>query len=692
MNSSNSVKYTIKVVVLCLLMLVILTAMVTRMAYLQLVVGDEVSENIQTTKTRRYDEVTSRGEIMDRNGVTLVADVACYTVIFDYYEWQKQGQNDVILRLCEMLNASQLEWKDELPVSNEVPYTYTYASKESGTGLRLMRFLKAREWDTDMPASRLFALLCDRYGVDKELTSQQKRMIIGVRYYLEIYEFSAYNSPLTFASEVDIDTVATISALSGELPGVKIDVGARREYFTDYAAHILGRVAAISQSEYAEKKDEGYALTDSIGKDGIEQAFESRLRGIDGIKEIVIDKLTGQIVNQYYSKEPAPGDNVTLTIDIGLQQVAEESLASTIENIKNGKNNGKGLDIEGGAVVVLSAKTGEILAMASYPTYSLATFSADFSENNSNTLKPFLNRAIAGIYPPGSTFKMVTALAALEEKVVTPGYKMLTKGVYEFYAPSYTPACWYWNDYHLTHGEINVSQALAYSCNYYFYEVSRIMGIERLNYYATILGLGKKTGVEISGEKAGNLAGPESRAQSGKVWYPAETIQAAIGQSEQQFTPLQIASYVATIVNGGTKYTPHLLKQITDYTNTELVQGEQITSEHFEFSASSIKAIKEGMRGVVTEDGTASSVFRNFPISVGGKTGSAQTTKGRSAHGVFVSFAPYDDPEIVVCVVGEYASSGGSVAPVCVDIYDYYFDLNLKQPQTPEKPEQIPAE
>ena len=271
----------------------------------------------------------------------------------------------------------------------------------------------------------------------------------------------------------------------------------------------------------------------------------------------------------------------------------------------------------------------------------------------------------------------MTALAALEESIVTPTYKMHTKGIYEFYAPSYTPACWYYNDYGLNHGDINVSQALAYSCNYFFYEVSRLMGIEKLNYYASILGLGQKTGIEISGEKAGNLAGPESRAQSGKTWYAAETIQAAIGQSEQQFTPLQIASYVATVVNGGTKYTPHLLKQITDYTNSQVVQEEKITAQEYEFSASSIKAIKEGMRGVVTEDGTASSVFKNFPIEVGGKTGSAQTTKGRSAHGVFVSFAPYDDPEIVVCVVGEYAGSGGSVAPICVDIYDYYFNLNL---------------
>ena len=680
MNNVGSGKYTRKIVVLCLMMLCVVVIMVTRMADIQLVEHEEAVRQVQNRSVRTYKETASRGEIQDRNGNVLVSDVACYNITFDYYEWDKTNQNDVILALCTMLSEGGFEWSDELPITEEVPYGYTYADRKSGSGKKLMKFISERGWDEDVSATRLFTLLCERYNVAEELTGREKRIIIGVRYYLEQCEFSAYNSPVTIATDVDIDTVVEVSALSNSLPGVTVAVGARREYFTTCAAHILGRVAAISSSEYAELKSSGYRLTDSIGKMGIEKAFESELRGIDGKKNVEVDKQTGQLVDEYMLEDPQPGNNVVLTIDLGLQEVAEQSLAETMESIRNGANGDRGLDAEGGAVVVLSAKTGEILAMASYPTYNLATYGADYNENLANSLKPFFNRTIAGTYPPGSTFKMVTALAAMEEGIITPEEKMHTTGVYTYYAPSYTPACWYYNDYGRSHGDINVSEALKYSCNYFFFEVGRVMGIEILNKYATAVGLGQKTGIEIGGEEAGNLAGPESRKQNGGgVWQESETIQAAIGQTEQQFTPLQIASYVATVVNGGTKYTPHIIKAITNNDGTEIIRSEKISSQSLDISARTVKAIKEGMRGVVTEDGTASSVFRNFPIDVGGKTGSAQTKEGRSAHGVFVSFAPSDAPEIVVCVVGEYAGSGGSVAPVCIDIYNYYFGLTANE-------------
>ena len=676
MNNVDNGKYTRKVVVLCLMMLCVVVLMVTRMAYLQLVEHQDAVRSVQNRSVRTYKEVASRGEIQDRNGSTLVSDVACYNITFDYYEWDKNSQNDVILALCTMLDEAGLEWSDELPVTQSAPYEYTYASTTSGSGKKLMKFISDRGWDENISASRLFTLMCERYKVSEQLTSREKRIIIGVRYYLERCEFSAYNSPVTIATNVDIDTVVAVSALSHKLPGVTVTTGARREYSTVYAAHILGRVAAISSDEYSELKSSGYRLTDNIGKMGIEKAFESYLRGIDGKKNVEVDRQTGQLVDEYMLEDPQPGDNIVLTLDIGMQAVAEQSLARVIEGFRNGDNGERSMGAEGGAVVVISAKTGEILTMASYPTYNLATYGADYNTNLANELKPFFNRTIAGTYPPGSTFKMVTALAALEENIITPEEKMHTTGVYMYYAPAYTPACWVYNDYGRSHGDITVSEALKYSCNYFFYEAGRVLGIELLNKYAAELGLGQKTGIEIGGEEAGNLAGPQSRAENGGgIWQESETIQAAIGQTEQAFTPLQLASYVATVVNGGTKYTPHIIKSITTYDGSGIIESEKITAVDLNLSSASVKAIKEGMRGVVTEDGTASSVFRNFPIEVGGKTGSAQTKEGRSAHGVFVSFAPYDDPEIVVCVVGEYAGSGGSVAPVCIDIYNYYFGL-----------------
>jgi penicillin-binding protein 2 len=546
-----------------------------------------------------------------------------------------------------------------------------------------MKFIAEREWDADITPSRLFTLLCERYKVSDALTSKQKRDVIGIRYYLELCQFSAYNSPVTISTDVPVETVVEVSARSRQLPGVTITTGARRQYFTTYAAHLLGRVAAISSTEYAELKSSGYRLTDNIGKMGVEKAFETSLRGIDGKKNIEVDRATGQIINEYMLEDPQPGDNIVLTIDIGMQAVAERSLAETMEALSSAPEGQRGSGAEGGAVAVIDARTGEILTLASYPTYNLATYGADYNANLSNTLKPFFNRAIAGTYPPGSTFKMVTALAALEEGIITADEKMHTTGVYMYYAPSYTPACWVYNDYGRSHGDITVSEALKYSCNYFFFEVGRVMGIQILNKYATALGLGQKTGIEIGGEKDGNLAGPESRAENGGgIWQEGETIQAAIGQTEQQFTPLQLASYVATIVNGGTKHTPHIIKAIISYDGSQVIESEKITSVNLNLSSASVKAIKEGMRGVVTEDGTASSVFRNFPIEVGGKTGSAQNTGDRSAHGLFVSFAPYDNPEIAVCVVGEYAGSGGALAPVCLEIYREYF--GLVTPETPD--------
>ena len=431
-------------------------------------------------------------------------------------------------------------------------------------------------------------------------------------------------------------------------------------------------------------REEGYGLNDTIGKDGMEKALESYLRGTDGVRAVEVDRQTGQVMAEYMVEDTQPGRNCYLTVDLALQERLEQALADTLAAIKEkGENSkdGDGADVEGGAAVVIDVDTGEILAMASWPTYSLEHFSAQFSANNSDPMRPFFNRAIMATYSPGSTFKMCTSLAALEEGIIEPDTKIYDEGVYKRYADvGYSPRCWIYRQYGRNHGNINVSQALKYSCNYFFYEMGYQLQPERLNKYATQLGLGQKTGVELSGEKAGNLAGPESRqANGGEKWYGADTLMAAIGQSDHLFTPLQLANYVATLVNGGTRYQPHLLKTVMDYTNTEVYEEVQPTVLNtVEISASSLAAIKEGMKGVVTEDGTASSYFAGFPIQVGGKTGSAQMV-GHSATGVFVSFAPYDQPEIAVCVVGEYASSGGSLAPVAIAAYDQYFGLGLNE-------------
>ena len=674
----------IRIVALCLCMLVIFGSLVYRLIQLQLIQGPNITAALNANVIREYDEIASRGEILDRNGAVMVGNALGFSVQLDYYQWDKSRQNAVLLLLYETLQQAGLGCLDVLPLNWEEPLAYTYTSLESGDGRKLQKFVQAQEWGSveELTPVRLFGLLSSKYGVDSSLTFQQRRAIIGVRYYLEDKQFSNYNTPITVVEEVDIRTVAHLSELKSNLPGVTIQVSDSREYHTAAAAHLLGRVAIIGPEEYEERKEEGYGLNDTIGKDGMEQALESYLRGTDGVRAVEVNRQTGQVMAEYMVEDTQPGKNCYLTIDLPLQERVEQALADTLAGIKEkGENSkdGDGADVEGGAAVVIDVDTGEILAMASWPTYSLENFSAQFSANNSDPLRPFFNRAIMATYSPGSTFKMCTSLAALEEGIIKPDTKIYDEGVYKRYADvGYSPRCWIYRQYGRNHGNINVSQALKYSCNYFFYEMGYQLQPQRLNSYATQLGLGQKTGVELAGEKAGNLAGPESRqANGGEKWYGADTLMAAIGQSDHLFTPIQLANYVATLVNGGTRYQPHLLKTVMDYTNTEVYEEVQPTVLNtIEISSSSLNAIKEGMKGVVTEDGTASSYFAGFPIQVGGKTGSAQMV-GHSATGVFVSFAPYDQPEIAVCVVGEYASSGGSLAPVAIAAYDQYFGLGL---------------
>lgn len=678
-------KPIVRTAVLFVCMAAIAGALVFRMAQLQLVRGADYAEASQRKTLRSYSENASRGEIADRNGVPLVSNSVGFVLVFDYYTWDKQNQNSVILELTDIMQQAGLEYYDSLPMTASAPFSYTYASAESGDGGRLYKFIAEQEdWPQNPDASALFDLLCERYKVDENLSVRQKRTVIGVRYEMERRDFSSY-TPYTFATGLDIDTVSLVAERSRELPGVNVEVDDIRQYETTYAAHILGRIGALDPEEYAELKSEGYAMNDTIGKDGMERALESYLRGIDGARSVETN-VDGVILSQFISKEPQPGDNCRLTIDIELQMVAENALRDTIEDLKANAKELNGRDAEGGAVVVMDVHTGEILAMASYPTYKPEDYSKVLQDED----RPLFNRAIQGTYPPGSTFKMVTAVAALEEGIVTPKTRIRDLGRYMYYAPDYTPACWLYRKNGGTHGNINVSEAIKYSCNYFFYEVSRQLTIENLNKYAKQFGLGQKTGIELAGEYTGNLAGPESReAKGGARWELGETIQAGIGQSEQLFTPIQICSYISTIANGGTRYKPHLLKERWNYSYTEkvgVVEPEVVAT--IQMSEETRQAIFKGMLGVTTDDGTASSLFRNYPIAVAGKTGSAQTVTGkRSDHGVFVSFAPYDDPEIAICVVGEYGGTGGNMAPVAIAIYDQYFGFNKTEEPSQGEPE-----
>lgn len=508
---------------------------------------------------------------------------------------------------------------------------------------------------------------------------EEARSVAGVLYELYLRSKEIYWTTYIFAEDVDITFISKVKEHS--LVGVEIEAITTRRYHTNYASHLLGRVGLMNEAEWDSYKtldedEDGksdYNMDDTIGKEGVEKAFEPYLRGVPGVRTVE-RSTSGKIVSQTWLKEPEPGGNVVLTLDIDLQKQVEDVLAAAIPNLTS-------KEAEGAACVVLDVDTADVLACASYPTYQLSTYSADYSENLNNPLNPLFNRALQGTYPPGSTFKMVTAIAGLEEGIVTPNTKIRDTGRYTYY-PGVAPQCWIYRQYGRTHGLQDVSDAIMNSCNYYFFDVGRQLGIELLGDYAGRFGLGQKTQIELT-ESAGVMAGPEYTKKMGGTWYDGNTLSVSIGQESSQFTPIQLANYIATLVNGGTRNATHLLKEIksSDYTQILATYEPRVLST-IEIQEGNLQAVKSGMLKLTTS-GSVSSAFRGLDIQVGAKTGSAQISANTESNAVFVCFAPYEDPEVAMAIVVEHGGSGGELATIAADVLSYYFSAEESRELVP---------
>ncbi len=517
-------------------------------------------------------------------------------------------------------------------------------------------------------------ILSEKYGLDNRYTKKELRDIISVRYEMTTRNFSSAN-PFTFSSDVSMRTVSAIEENTDLYSGLKVKSAPVRNYvYPTLASHILGRVGIIYQEEYETLKDKGYGLNSIIGKDGIEKILETQIKGTDGKKSVSLSVGQDPIIKE----TPAvSGNNAMLTIDIDLQLAAEKALENTIESIRANsykRADNAGSDVGGGAVVVQDVETGEILAMASYPDFNIETFNRDYNNLSKDKSNPLLNRAISGVYPPGSVFKMLTTIAAMEEKVISDSTIIEDKGVYDYYDQKFN--CWIYTDTGGTHGAMNASNALKNSCNYFYYEVGKRLGVEKLVEYGRKMNLGQKTGIELEGEAGGVLANPEyKKLNFNEIWYPGDTLQMSIGQSYNLFTPIQLAGYTSTIANRGTIYQPYLTKCIRDSKTGKVIsETSPKVKSTLSISDATYNAVTLGMR-LVSYDGTASSVFANYPIDVCSKTGSAQINGG-SANGVFVSYAPYNNPKIAISIVVESAGSGSITAPIAKAIYDEYFKLS----------------
>lgn len=603
----------------------------------------------------------SRGIITDRNGKVLVSNRLAYTLVFDRSGFADDAAlNAAILRLVQLCEETGTGWNDTLPIGR-VGNFLRYSNARSET---FDKFIEKNDLTSGASGRQLLSELRELYHVDESLSEREARLIVGVRY--ELHSRDSY----TFAEDVSTEVLSLIT--DGRYEGVTIRTASARVYNTALAAHILGTIGPIWQEEWSSNEDtgyvgyadKGYSMNDLVGKDGVEKAFESYLRGTDGRRLITTDE-TGKITGELYTREPQPGGTVALTLDIDLQADVEAALAETISGMIDKDSNERG-----GAAAVVSVGTGEVLALASYPTYDLSTFNEDYDELVNDQRLPMFNRATQGIYAPGSTFKMVTAVAALESGIITPSSIIQDRGIYTYYKDP-QPMCWIYSQTGSTHGRINVSQAITDSCNYFFYEVGRLTGIRTLDSYASQFGLGQSTGIEI-GDSSGVLASPEWAESHDQEWTDGQTITAAIGQSYNLFTPLQLANYVATLVGGGDHYQAHLLKNVKAYDNSRLLyMYDDNPMNTVEISDSTLSAVTGGMHEL-TVSGSVAYAFENCVVSAGAKTGSAQVGTD-IANGVFVAYAPYEKPEIAVAIVIEKGGSGAALANTAVEIINSWF-------------------
>ena len=663
--------------VIIIIVYIIGIILVTRLFNLQIINGQKYRETSNTRLSRESILKSSRGEILDRSGNILATTTTTFGLELYKTKSDNETLNNCILNLVNLLEQYNVSYPNNFPINENKEYTIE--------GDNLNDWLKKYKLTDANGIEDVVNYFIRKYGISNEDWSDIRK-ILSIRYEITTKGYSNTKS-LNISSNVPREVIAQVTERNSEFPGITITHESSRAYnYGSLASHIIGYIGKITESEYKEKSDI-YENDDYIGKTGIENLFEDYLRGKDGKEEIEMS-VDGAVTGETVTEEAVQGSNIVLTIDASLQNIAENALKANVEKIRNG-GFGTRYNAEGAAVVAIDVRSGEILAMASIPDYDPNVWVGGISVENYNSIKEnnaLFDKSISGTYAPGSIFKMVTAVAGLQTGVISSRETINDTGIYTRYN-DYQPKCWYYTDYHRGHGPLNVSGAIQKSCNYFFYETSYRMGIENLVKYAKYFGLGTKTGIELPSETAGSLASPETSSKLNKTWTAGNVLQAAIGQGDNAFSPLQIAKYIAMVANGGNKINPTIIKTILNADGTETSKSviekyanEKLglsgdNGEKIEISDSTLIPVLEGMRSVTDTGGTASTVFRNFDIEVGGKTGSAEA--GNKVNAWFAGFAPYDNPEIAVVVMVENGGHGFYTAEVAKEIIAEYYGMNI---------------
>ena len=668
-----------RAVVLLLLFALLLTVFCARMYSMQILGTGNVVDNA-SAYTSQIRVRAARGDILDCNGNLLVGNRASYNMVFNNYVLlSSDNPNESLLKLVRLCQQLNIAYEDHFPITRTRPYEYNHSEFDTAWQNYFQSYLSYLDIDSDISANRLMKELRGRYKIPDEWTDDQARRVMGLRYELALRNGDITSLP-SYEFIVDVADEDMTAILELNTPGLTAEVSTVREYYTDYAAHILGTVGAISAKDWPQYKEKGYAMDAYVGTSGLEAAFEEELHGTDGLLRRTVDK-SGNIISEYYVKEPVAGNNVEISVDLAMQMAAENALADEFQEMRDNNGldgQGMGADVEGGSVVAIEVKTGKVLVCGSYPTFNLETYFDDYSTLSADKTAPLLNRPLQAVYAPGSTFKMCMTVAAIESGVITKGTQIVDKGVFTKYA-GFAPTCMIYGNHGTTHGAIDVTDALSVSCNYFFYELGDALANETMDATAKSLGLGEPTGVELPETGRSRRANAETKQErygdDYGGWYKGDNVLAAIGQSEHSFTPMQLAGYTATLANQGTRYAATFLNRVvsSDYA-TLVAESEPKVVSTMQMSDESYAAIREGMLKVTTE-GTAASYFRKWgsDIQVCGKTGTAEHGSGGSNHGSFVCFAPADDPQIAIAVYGEKAGQGGNLSKVAQAIMDAYF-------------------
>lgn len=660
-----------------------------RLFNLQIIHGEEYREESNTRLTRESVLEAARGNISDSTGNKLATTKLGYSLELYRTKIDTQELNNTLLRIVKILENNNDSYIDTFPIKIE-PFEFTIREEAQ------IKWKEKNKIDKNKTAEECFYIFKEKYKIENE-DIKETRKIMTLRYLVAQNGYSSIRS-VELATDISSLSLAQLNEQSSEFPGVNVKTKAIRSYPSGtLASHILGYTSSINQDEL-EGKEDRYSQSDIIGKTGIEYIMEDYLKGKNGVKQIYMS-IDGTITGEDVAKEATAGSDVILTIDANLQQVMQDTLKNSIESIQNSEK----VKVTGASAVVMNVNNGEVLAMASYPDFNPQDFVGGISEEKWNyytkeseseyaKMHPFVNRAISSPSSPGSTYKMVTALAGLETGKITTKEKINDVGIYKF-AIDYNPRCWYSRG----HGYLNVTEAIVHSCNYFFYEVGNRVGIQNLAKYTKALGLGRKTQIELLGEETGYVASPETSKSLGQEWNGGDVLSAAIGQGNNSFTTIQMAKYTSMLANKGKDIDVTIVKSVIDVNGNEIDKEEvkkyinerigikEEQTEKLEFKEENLDAILKGMKGVTTESGgTAQSIFRNFNIEVGGKTGSAQTGRTdengkKITNAWFVGFAPFDSPEIAIVVMIENGQHGSEAAVPARDIIAEYFGMNANR-------------